>query len=93
VPAGGDLKTSMRWYIESSHYSRELGSLILDRVLNRPPARAERTIEIGVLIDTANIELLLSRTWRDAEAYRIAFPADAAEIGEIVQFIRRSARR
>jgi hypothetical protein len=93
VPARDDLKTTMRWYIESSHYSRELGNVVLDSVLAGKPAPARGDSAPGVLIDATNIEPHLQRIRRDADAYRSEFPAEAAEVAEIVQFIRRSVRK
>ena len=87
----------MRWYLESSHYSRELGDLILGRVLGRPTdgsaAQSPGAGEFGVPIDTHNIDLHLRRTWFDAERYREAFPADVEEVQRIAGFVRRVARK
>jgi hypothetical protein len=35
----------------------------------------------------------LRRIRRDADGYRLAFPAEAADVGMIADFIRRSARK
>jgi len=93
LPPPTDLETTMRWHDDSSHYSREHGNLILERVLDRPRARDHGPVEVGVLITTNNIEAHLRRTRTDADGYRAAFPADVAEVGMIVQLIRRIARR
>ena len=34
VPPDGDSETQMKWYWESSHYKKELGDLVLDRIFN-----------------------------------------------------------
>jgi hypothetical protein len=93
LPPPTDLKTPMRWYDDSSHYSREHGNLILDRILDRPRARDEGPVEVGALITTSNIEAHLRRTRTDADGYRTAFPADVAEVDMIIQLIRRIARK
>jgi hypothetical protein len=49
LPPSADLTTGMRWFLDSSHYSREHGSLILDRVLSRPGEPADAPA-IGVLL-------------------------------------------
>ena len=97
LPSGSDLGTTMRWYLESSHYSRAHGEMILRRVLE-PPADspAERAADPdahGTRLELRNIEPQLRRIRNDAERYRAAFPTDAAEVQAIANFMRRVARR
>ena len=93
VPLLGDLQTTMRWYRESSHYSREHGNLLLDRVLGHTAARAPVTGEYGTLIDRHTIERWLDQTRFDAYRFRAAFPAEVEEIEGFVSILRRHSRR
>ena len=78
VPPATDLQTRMRWYRDSSHYSREHGSLILDRVLNH--ARQDATPAAPVVrVDTKNIEAHLGRQRLDAYGYRVTHGAEIAD--------------
>src|SRR6185295_6080795 len=88
VPLPDDMKSGMRWYVDSSHYSREYGNLILARVLGRPEgARAE---DGGMLLDSRNVDAHLREVRQDADAFRDAFPAEAREVGRIMESVRRS---
>jgi hypothetical protein len=91
VPRTGDLSTRMRWYQESSHYSRALGDLILDRVLLRPGP--EVSLLPDTRIDQANIEGHLSRLRREAERYRVSQPDEVADVGDSYARLRRATRK
>ena len=93
VPPVGDDKSTMRWYIDSSHYSRQHGNLILERVLESARAQADGTTAVGVLVDGRNVEAHLRRIWQDADRYRAAYPAEVAEVGKVVEVIRRTTRK
>jgi hypothetical protein len=61
IPIPGDL-APMRWYWEFSHYRKETGDLILDRVLDyHDPARAVPP-DFGVRLTSENIDAHLART-------------------------------
>ena len=70
VPALGDTKTQMKWYWESSHYKRELGDYVLDRVFqyNHP----DRIIpdDFGKLLQSKNIEQQLAKIRVEQQNYR-----------------------
>jgi hypothetical protein len=80
LPEKGDLDTKMQWYWESSHYKKELGNLMLDRIFNY--THPERTIDdnFGVLITTDNIESHLAQIRTNREKWRNDFPEYVAEI-------------
>ncbi|HTP95858.1 MAG TPA: hypothetical protein VMK05_08390 [Burkholderiales bacterium] len=94
VPALGDLRSWMRWYNESSHYSREHGARLLDRVLGRAGAgREDGGAEPGVLLDATTLNPQLGSARLGAERYRAEFPADAEEVARIAGFLRRLGRK
>jgi len=92
VPALDDAQTPMRWYVDSSHYSRAHGNLILDRVLDRPDAGGQDAASAGTLLYEANLDAHLLKLRQDADAFRAAFPADVAEVGRLMDAVRRSTR-
>lgn len=72
IPAQGDRQTKMLWYWEAGHFKRELGDLVLDRVLGRSDVPAG----FGVLLNTSRVEAHLV-TLRSQEAdYRRTYPQD-----------------
>jgi hypothetical protein len=59
IPEAGD-RSPMHWYWESSHYRKETGDLILDRILSyRDPGRP-LPADFGVRLTTANIDAHLA---------------------------------
>jgi hypothetical protein len=83
----------MRWYWESSHYKKELGDLVLDRVFGY--AHPGRTVneDFGVRLSSGNIEPHLERI-RDERARWLAESAgEAAEIHAAAQKKGRPVRR
>ena len=91
VPRIGDLRSRMRWYWESSHYSRATGDLILDAVLRSGHAASSPLPD--VTIDSSTIEQHLNALRVDADRYRQAFPGEAANVAEMVRYLRRIARK
>jgi len=64
VPGPRDNKNQMTWFWESSHFKKSLGNYLLDRVLGTETAAPRPKPDVGVRINTANIEERL----RDARA-------------------------
>ncbi len=83
VPPPGDIQTAMRWYWDSSHYKKELGDLMLDRVFGyHKPGRVVPD-DFGVLLTSQNIDSHLQKIRADRQHYRDTHPDDIAEIEEI----------
>jgi hypothetical protein len=80
VPAEGDMKSRMRWYSDSSHYTLALGNLLLDRMAG--VAAKELPDDFGVLLTPATLENQLAAIRRGHLAYRDTHPADEAEIAQ-----------
>ena len=91
VPRIGDLTTRMQWYLESSHYSARLGNLMLERML-AADKEAESPLP-RTRIDPGNIERHLSLTLSDADRYRLTHRGEIANIGQMVEYLRRIARK
>jgi hypothetical protein len=79
IPSKGDRKSTMRWYWEGGHFKRELGILILNRMLDR----AVQPSEFGVLLtpDNVNMQIMSVRVLEDK--YR---RTHTQEINELVNF-------
>ena len=75
----------MRWYIEASHYTKDLGDRVLDRVLDhRDPHRASPR-DFGVALSSDNIGQHLARMREDRRRYRREFPEDVAAVEALVR--------
>ncbi|MEB3884628.1 hypothetical protein [Lyngbya sp. CCY1209] len=83
VPAPEDQTTSMKWYYESSHFSKELGDLVLDRVFDYRETGRDLPGDFGVLLTADNIEEHLAKIRRNRQRYRETHGEDVKEIETI----------
>ena len=83
VPALGDTETRMKWYWESSHYKKELGDLVLDRVLDYSSPNRKVPADFGVLLDSKMLEAHLNQVRIDRDVWRKSHPEDVKEIAEM----------
>ena len=83
VPALGDTDTQMKWYWESSHYKKELGDLVLDRVLDYSSPNRKVPADFGVLLDSKMLEAHLNQVRIDRDVWRKSHPEDVKEIAEM----------
>lgn len=90
VPAKGDKKTINKWYWEAGHFKRELGDRILEQILSEGSPYPE----LGVRLDSTNLESVLAQQQALALNYR---QTHAAEVDALVKMAERnsfiSARR
>lgn len=85
VPELGDEETLMRWYWESSHYRKELGDLVLDRVLNYSDPNRPIADDFGVLLTSKKIEEHLANIRDGHYRYGQSHPKEVKEIEELVK--------
>jgi hypothetical protein len=78
-PRVGDDGAGMKWYWESSHFKKETGDVVLDRVFGRTSAPAD----FGVLLSAANIDRHLEAVRKGRASWVKAYPEDVAEIERI----------
>lgn len=83
VPALGDTETRMKWYWESSHYKKELGDLVLDRVLDYSSPNRKVPADFGVLLDSKMLEAHLNQVRIDRDVWRKSHPEDVKEIADM----------
>lgn len=88
LPVLGDKKTMMQWYWESSHYRKELGDLVLNRVMNHGDPERQIADDFGVLLTTRNLEAHLNTIREGHRQYKRQHPDEVAEIDELVRKYR-----
>jgi hypothetical protein len=72
VPPAGDCTTRMKYYYENSHFTPELGGLMLDAMFSAPG-----TNQFGVKLSSTNLTAHLARILQDRASY---VRTNAAEI-------------
>lgn len=70
----------MKWYWDSSHYKKELGDIVLDRMFDGNFSGGQDYPDFGVSLTGKNVEAHLVKLQRDRVKWQIAHPADIAEI-------------
>ena len=81
VPAPGDSQTRMRWYRESSHFTKALGDRVLERVLTGSGAQES----FGRLLTPKNIEAHLRDDGARMALWRESHAEDVAEVARAVR--------
>jgi len=91
VPRLGDQSTLMRWYRDTSHYSPELGDLILARLLGESgignPDLAASPMQ------WTSIERHLANIRQGSDQYRLDQPEEVANVAEMLAYLQRLARK
>ncbi|MBF0220187.1 MAG: hypothetical protein HQL49_11780, partial [Gammaproteobacteria bacterium] len=85
VPAAGDKESEMRWHWESSHYKKELGDLVLDRIFDYHSADRKIPSDFGILLMPDNLEQHLAQIRADRERWRSTHSQDIAEIESLTK--------
>jgi tetratricopeptide (TPR) repeat protein len=84
IPDAADKTTRMRWFWEVSHFKKETGDLLLDRILDyHAPDRVDPP-DFGVRLSPENIESWLVATREAGRGYVRAEPAEASFVQDIV---------
>lgn len=84
IPAAND-RTQMKWYLESSHYKKELGDMVLDRVLNYPKTPKHFSQDFGIIINSNNIESHLQTIRNERARYYQKYPQEIQEVNHLFQ--------
>ncbi|BAU63707.1 hypothetical protein STA3757_10740 [Stanieria sp. NIES-3757] len=88
IPPRGD-KTKMQWYLESSHYNRRLGNLLLDIVVRYPESIDDASEDFGELITVNNIEEHLTKIRQEQALYRRNYAFEVAEVAKLFQQVNQ----
>lgn len=87
IPAKSDVSGHMSWYWDSSHYKKEVGDLVLDRVLGFHSNERIVPFEFGTAIDAINVDFHLDRIRRNRDDYRKSNPEEVLEVRELAAAI------
>lgn len=90
VPARGDRRTAMRWYWEAGHFKKELGDLVLARVLSDGGDGGDGggTEAFGARLTPADVEARIAAVRAQRDAWRAAHATDVGYIAAIVAEVR-----
>jgi hypothetical protein len=80
VPSAEEEGKPMRWYWESSHFKKELGDLVLDRMFDHHEPSRTIPDDFGVLLTTKNIEAHLARIRAERQRYHETHRQEIAEV-------------
>lgn len=83
VPPLGDTETKMQWYWDSSHYKKELGNLMLNRIFNYQEGEGASYSNFGVLLTSENINEHIRKIRTDRQNYHNTHADDITEIEEL----------
>lgn len=86
VPESDDKSTRMKWYIDSSHFTPELGRILLARVFLAAPTQIPPD-DFGVRLTPDNVEIDLNHIDQDRETYAVT---QAAEVEWVTQLAKRA---
>lgn len=81
VPARDDKLTRLTWYWEAGHFKRELGDLILSRVLD--PAFIED--DLGLLLNSSNVGRVAQMKRESAEQYKLGHALEVSALQDGVE--------
>ncbi len=73
-------KVKMKWYWDSSHYKKELGDIVLDRMFDGNFSGGLDYQDFGIKLTSQNIEDHLAKLRTEREQWRSTHPEDVAEI-------------
>ncbi|WP_144054055.1 hypothetical protein [Baaleninema simplex] len=75
----------MRWYLEASHYKKELGDVILEAIADDSPRSDRLPADFGVLLTGDSLESHLASIRTAGDRYRQAYPHEVAEVARAVR--------
>jgi tetratricopeptide (TPR) repeat protein len=84
IPSFDDETTRMKWFWEPSHYKKETGDMILDRVLDYHRIERVDPADFGVKLSLENIESWLVNTRTAGRDYVRAEPNEASFVRDVV---------
>lgn len=90
LPPDANAAAVMRWYRESSHFRRVLGSLVLDLAFGTGDARA--CPDLGIHLKSSTLSAALAEQRAALREWVNAHAADAAEIEAMAKQYGRAAR-
>jgi hypothetical protein len=86
VPPPNSLEP-MQWNVDSLHYTKELGDVVLDVILGRSNPNHPILPGFGIRVTPATIESQLADIRADREKWRLKFPEHAAQVKQFADEI------
>ena len=83
-PVLGDARTQIKWYWESSHYKKQTGKLILDKILSNNIGYEKKLKDFGIQLSPINVAAHLQQQRQLLEQYINQFPEQVVEIQGLV---------
>jgi len=84
VPPAGDRTTVVQGFWEPSHAKKEIGDIMLDRILDYRASQRTPADDFGILLSPSNIETVLTNTRRAGHEYSRAEPEEAKLVKHLV---------
>lgn len=78
----------MQWYWEAGHYKREVGELVLARMLADTRSGGHAPSGFGIKLNRQNLEPHLAATRAGQQAYQRARQDEIAELENLAQSVR-----
>lgn len=78
-----DPNAKMKWYWDSSHYKKELGDVVLDRMFDGNFSGGQNYPDFGVKLTSENIEAHLAKLRIDRTRWQASHPIDIQEIQDL----------
>jgi len=84
VPSPGDTETQMRWFWEGSHYKKEVGDIMFDKVFHRNNRHQDHFADFGreVALDVIDAHFQSIREARGT--FASSYPDQVKEIGDLI---------
>ena len=86
-PELNNTEVQMRWYWESSHYKKEVGNIILDKLFSMPAATSTPE-NFGTLLLPQTIDSHLKAINQDRIRYEKKFPTEVSELKALISETR-----
>jgi hypothetical protein len=92
VPQGGDTNTQMRWYWEASHYKKEVGDMILEKIFDYHNPKQQVPADFGIKLTLENIDEHLQAMREQQLIWHLQHQQDLQEIMGFVKVAQKERR-
>lgn len=89
VPPAGDTRTQMRWYWEASHYKKEVGDMILEKILGYHNPEQQVPDDFGIELTPGNVEAYLEAVREQQRIWHHQHQQDLQEIMHLIHIAKK----
>jgi len=89
VPLAGDTQTQMRWYWEASHYKKEVGDMILEKIFDYYNPTRQVPADFGTRLTLGNIDAHLQTMREQQLIWHRQHEQDLQEIRGLVEVAQK----